>query len=276
MLFDNPVLYESALRNRRVRALLPTSLSSKELSSIGPEIREVSVVLAHVIDARFLQAVNDATESAIKGQSTEGQSRLILKEKLKAIGYIPPEGQSGRITDLSSDHRLNLIMETSVGLARGFARYFQGQYEGVLNAWPAQELYRALDRIEPRPWEEIWPEAAAAVDEEALSAYQENGIMVARKDSPIWVHISDFGLPYSPFKFNSGMRERDITRDDAIAYGLIQPKEKVEPAMESFGHKLKVSVKDLDQALQDSLLIGLDDRYEIRDGVLMRKEDHGN
>lgn len=276
MLFDSPILYSSAQRNRRVKALLPTTLSSKELSSIGPEIREVAVVMARVLDARFLQSVKDAVETVVEGNMTEGAARLALKDKLKEIGYIPPEGQAGRITDLSSDSRLNLAMDTSVGLVRGYARYLEGQDDAVLNRWPAQELYRAMDRIEPRPWSEIWPEAAAAVDTEALSAYQESGAMVARKDSPIWIEISDFGLPYSPFKFNSGMREKDVTRDDAVAYGLIEPKERVEPALEPFGHNLKISVDDLDEALQEQVMSGIDDRFEIKDGVLMRKGEHAN
>ena len=271
MLFDNPIMFRDALKNRRVRALLPTTLSSRELAAIGPEITEVAVVMARVTNAKFLQTVQDCVEAVIKGETTEGASRLVLKQKLQELGYTPPEGEAGRITDLSSDQRTNLVMEMGVGIARGYGRHLQGQNEATLRDYPVQELYRAIDKEEPRDWAMIWPEACAAVDPDALSAYQDSGEMIARKDSPVWVHISDFGLAYSPFKYNSGMRERDRSRADGIAYGLIGAKEKVEPHIEPFGRNFKMSVKDLDEALRNSVMNGLD-HFEIRDGVLTRKE----
>jgi hypothetical protein len=65
---------------------------------------------------------------------------------------------------------------------------------------------------------------------------EDNGRMVARKDSPIWDSLGDSDLfddgldnPFPPFAFNSGMWTEEISRDEAVELGLIDEGDKVEP-----------------------------------------------
>ena len=46
------------------------------------------------------------------------------------------------------------------------------------------------------------------------------GRMIALKDDPVWLKISDFGHPHPPFAFGSGMDMVDISRVEAVELGL--------------------------------------------------------
>ena len=140
----------------------------------------------------------------------------------------------------------------------------------MLEMFPAQELYRGEDRMEPRDWNAIWSEAAAAVDERALRVFQETGRMIDLKDSPIWLHISDFGLPFPPFKFNSGMTTDDVDFEQAEALGLMEPGRKVEKLPIDLGSQMKMSVAEIPEAMQRQILEALGPGYTIKEGVLTR------
>ncbi len=87
---------------------------------------------------------------------------------------------------------------------------------------PASELVRFQSRNEPRDWPVIWESGCVqAGDEEALSAFKRTGRMVALQNSGVWLAISDFGRPWAPFKFGSGMGRRNVSRRDAMGLDLI-------------------------------------------------------
>lgn len=273
MLFDKPILFEDAMQSAKVKALLPTTLSSAELAPIRRSVGRNALASARVYEARFLQDLADVVSATLQAKAQGGDglnlptARLQLREKLKAYGYTPPAGQEGRITDLTSDQRLNLMVQTQVDLNRGFGQYVQNEEPGILETWPAQELYRAEPRIEPRDWEEIWGEAAAKVDRLSLEAFKATGRFVALKSSPIWMTISDFGLPYPPFKFQSGMKVEDVERQDAIDLGLMTEDDRLEPlAPETIG--FKASAEGLSEKVKKQLLDELGDGYVFKDGVL--------
>src|SRR6185369_16237886 len=139
-------------------------------------------------------------------------------ELLDSLSYKPVPGEEGTLTDLSSDRRLNVMLDTNIEMAQGYGGWAQGQDKQILDQWPAQELIRVMNfdavaRGTARDWPGRWDDEGG----EFFGA----GRMIALKNAPIWKDISRFELPYPPFDFNSGMDVQDIERDEAIALGLI-------------------------------------------------------
>ena len=136
------------------------------------------------------------------------------------------------------------MVKTNVELAQGAGNYIAGHDDDVLDAWPAQELYRQEGRDQPRNWDGTNPKgdktltgfgsrwmfaAQASGDPDAARMLETTGRMIALKSSGIWQALGDFedglGNPYPPFAFNSGMWVRDVPRKTAESLGLIDPDE---------------------------------------------------
>jgi hypothetical protein len=58
--------------------------------------------------------------------------------------------------------------------------------------------------------------------------------MIARKDSPIWEELSRFHTPYPPFDFNSGMWVKDVSREEAVGFGILGEWDRVAPQRRGF------------------------------------------
>jgi len=275
MAFTSPVPFREALQSREVKALLPTTLSSRQIMRLAPELRERAAFSASTANAGYLQRISDVIHRVLDPHTvirdgrpvTEGldvaTARLTLKEALKEIGYQPDPAKRGTIQDLSSDRRLNLIIKTNVEMAQGYGNWQQGQ--ATLDAFPAQELFRAEDREEPRDWLQRWRGAGGRVFD--------GGRMIALKNDPIWTEISAFGLPYPPFDFGSGMDVRDIDRDEAVALGLLGPDDQVEPADRGFNDDLELSNPARDAKLRAALQDSLGDKVAFDGEVLRWQED---
>lgn len=258
--FTTPIDFEDALDSRRVRALLPTSLNSAQLSALRRDLKERAFFSARVTNAEFLQKLDtmiaailqprqDATGATV-GENN-ASARVQLKEFLDEIGYTPEPDKEGGIEDLSSDARLDLILDTNVEMAQGYGHFKQGQDEDVLLAFPAQELIRVSDAKEPRDWPERWVRAGG---------HLYNGRMIARKDDEVWNKLGDPGIfndglgnPYPPFAFNSGMDVVDIARSEAIALGVMADDEFVVPQDRGFNRDLKATPQVRSQSLRSGL-----------------------
>ncbi len=261
MMFTSPIPFFEALDSQRVKsALMPTEASSYQLQALAPEILERATFSARVANAQFLQGIHDNISSLIAAETDPATVRLRLKETLDSIGYMPDPDQRGGIRDLSSDARLNLIIDTQEKMSHGYGNWMQGQDQSVLDMWPAQELYRAEARINERAWNERWTSAGGTLHE---------GRMIAPKNSPIWVVISAFGLPYPPFDYNSGMDVRDIERGEAIRLGVIDERTpSVLPQTRGFNETLQASGTGFAKGLQAALLKSLGEHARIENGIL--------
>ena len=195
------------------KALAASPMKSADWSSIQAGLRDRAFFSASVDDARRLAVMREAVAKVAAGDLSESQARLAIREALAQTGYEPPEGKAGGIQDLSSQRRLDLIIQTNVAEARGYVRYLEGTSEGALAAFPCQELVRTQNRKAPRNWPEIWKGHGGAL--------YGSGRMIALKTDPIWTAISRFGHPWPPFDFGSGMGVRDVGRREAIRYGVI-------------------------------------------------------
>ncbi len=247
--------FAEALSLQRSRAKLPTNLGSSELRALDATLRRHSLFSARTTLEAYLDQIDRTVSSVLEPRTivrdgrevTVGTdpatARLELKQKLAELGYQPDAKLRGTIMDLSSDARINLVVKTNVEMMQGFGNLVQGQTEGALDEFPAQELYRLEDRNEERDWGQTangrWIAACrAAGDADAIDVWQRTGRMVATKDSRVWDELGNgaggyendaLGNPYPPFAFNSGMWVEDVQRDEAIALGLITEDEQVQP-----------------------------------------------
>ena len=268
MIFSKPIPFEEALENVQLRKVLPTSATSAELAAIAPEIRQRAFFSARTTNAAYLTRQQNLIAGMVSPEtvidpasgnrrpaqpgeySNPATVRTELKQALSSIGYTPDPEHAGGLQDLGSDIRLNLIISTQAGLSRGYGNWRQAQNPAVLDMWPAQELYRAQDRKERRLWGQAWNDARArltgrtsALPVDSLTGQADSG-MYALKNDPIWTEISEFDLPYPIYNYNSGMRVRDVDRDQAIALGLITADAQVKPQDRPFNESAQVSIPE--------------------------------
>lgn len=257
--------FAEALRKFGERRLKPADLSSSEWADVPLALRDRAFFVARVTNAQILQRFADLAREILDPKTVERDGRLVtegmdiptarlrIKEALAGIGYDPGD-KARTIQDLSSDRRIELVLDQNVQSAQGYGAWLQGQDDDALAAFPAQELFRAEDRAEPRDWRTRWMQAGGQIF---------GGRMIALKDDPIWTAISAFGAPWPPFDYNSGMWVRDVSRADALSLGLLAPGQTVEPPARAFNADLTASAHGLDPDLLGSLIRTFGDRVRV-------------
>lgn len=234
----------AALKQWRSREVFETDLGSADLRGLSRELLNRSIFSARVTNADFLNEVGVAVDEILAGRTNMAQGRWRLLRKLKELGYDPaigfpddlanvPPAERDSLQDLSSEMRLDLIIETNVRMASCYAQHLAGNTPYALHAYPAWELVRRLVRDVPRGspdshsigWPRRWDDATEAANGEGVS---EQGL-IARKDSPIWQALGDGAggytdtlfNPYPPFAFRSGMAWKPVARAQCIDLGLV-------------------------------------------------------
>jgi hypothetical protein len=212
---------EEYFRNKRV---LPTKLRTKGFERLPLWVKEQSFFMAGVMDVQLAGAFQRAAQAVLDGEMGEAEATRIIREGITASGYQPEPGQKGTIQDLNTIHRQLINLRTNVALANGWVA--DAQRRQVSTLYPAMKLVRGRNANEPRLWtEKLWPEAVAASGSKAKPDQ-----MAALLDDPIWLYLSDFGVPYTPLKWGSGMTQISLIKSKARDMGLLPPKGKVPPA----------------------------------------------
>jgi hypothetical protein len=255
MIFAHPTPFTEALRKLAGLDAMPTDLGSADLRKLDAGLRERSLFSARTNSAGYLQEVRDQLASLLGGETNMATARAALQDKLDALGYhpergfsgeenthIPPAGQ-GALQDLSSNGRLQLMLETNMRQVANFGYREQGNTSSALFQFPCWELVRLYPRevprgekvgkggaVEPDPenaWTARWQEAGGTLTD---------GRMIARKDDPIWEELGESGTfpdaldtAYPPFAFNSGMGWRQVPREECLELGVIEADEQVQP-----------------------------------------------
>lgn len=239
--------FKEALQSREVRSILPTEFRTDLLDTIPTALRERAVFSAGVVNVEFLQRVDDSVNDLLTGTVDRATKRVQLKQLLGSLGDDSIDNTD--LTDLRSDARLNLILDTQLNQAFGYGHWQQGQQADILDQWPAQELIRVQDAEVPRDWSARWAEAGGQFFGDR---------MIALKNDPIWTKISRFGTPYPPFDFQSGMDVVDVDRDTAIEAGLIDENTEIFPQSRDFNQELESSPEVRADWLRQGLEAALD------------------
>jgi hypothetical protein len=263
MLFASPLPFREAIESRAVRQLLPTDFRTRLLSEIPAELRERAVFSAGVTNTEFLQQVSDSVDELLDGKTDKATKRAELKQLLARLEYRPVDGEQGSLTDLSSDRRLNLILNTNLQLAQGAGTFKQGQEPDVLAQWPAEEIIDTNpgQTENRRNWAQRWAE---------LGGTFYGGRMIAKKGDPILTRISFFGLPYGPLALRSFWERQDVSADEALDLGVMTQAEidALSPQSRDFNTDLQATPEVRDAALKEALIDSLGGIGQFIGGVL--------
>ncbi len=263
--------FKEAISKLAGKRTITSALSSAQwLDQVPAALRDRAFFSARVTNAQLLQGLRTGVETLLQAANDPATARLEIKRLLQSIGYQPAAEDAGTIKDLSSDARINLQLRQNTESAQGYGNFAQGQEPGVIDAFPAQELYRLESREEPRDWETRWNGARGELGD-ATAAADARVAMVALKSDPIWERISAFGVPWPPYDYNSGMWVEDVDRDRAEELGLLAPGAPAPSNVASFNTDLQASTRDLDAATLASLKATFGDQVEIQgDAVVWR------
>ncbi len=254
-------------------------LGSAEWADMPVELRESSLWSAGVTYGRFLTGSQEQLSKAIglrreaveNGEAVVDRSSFIgtmaaLVRGGYSMGELTPVEPSlrGTLRDIGSRARLGLIYDMQVRKALGYSRWKMDQNPTSLNLYPAQRLTRLRPSKIPRDWDLIWQDAGEAVGWEGAS---QDG-MVALKTSPIWVEISEFGVPWPPFRYGSGMGLVDVPRNRAEDLGLIESGERLTPEDGAFTDGLEADTDSMSPAAVAQILEAFGDQVELIGTVL--------
>ena len=219
----------------RIKDLLPTDLGSDEVrEQVAADILRRSILSARMEDLRHLAVIRDVCADVVAGAINQATARERLLASLARMGHSPLD--EGGISNPASIKRLDLIIDTQRQMAASVAN-IAAETPATLEEWPAVELTRFVGKSVPRAdWAERWNAAGESVGWEG-AAKGVGGFpdwrMVALKGSPIWQALGDgvggyrdtLGNPFPPFAYGSGLAWADVSRDEAIELGLIEPGE---------------------------------------------------
>ena len=144
------------------------------------------------------------------GKADQATTRLNIKAALTPNGKLPYFEIGGVRQDID-DEWLDVVIKTNTDIVCGYRSFLQGIDPEVLDAYPAWELVKAKNGEEPCYWKARWVESGGQMH---------RGRMIALKNDPVWLRISDFGHPHPPFAFKSGMDMTDISRIKAVELKL--------------------------------------------------------
>ncbi len=219
-----------ALQMARARNLFPTTAGTAELRDMEREFLRRSVFSAGVTNTRFLQAVKTRVERLLGQEAPDiGRARRELRALLQGMGYTPEQGFGddepvvpGSIKDLSSNARLNLILETQIQLLSGHAQRQHGLTPSSRERAPFWEFIRVKESAAPRDWMTRWSKAGGKTEREGGEWK-----FIASKTADIWDKLGDAALfddalnvNHPPFAFHSGMAWASVSAKRAERLGL--------------------------------------------------------
>lgn len=145
------------------------------------------------------------------GKADQATTRSSIKAALTRNGKLPYFEIDGVRQELDNEW-LDMVIKTNTDIVCGYSRFVQGMDPEMLEAYPAGELVKARDGEEPYDWNIRWAESGGRTY---------NDRMIALKNDPVWLNLSDFGHPHPPFAFGSGMDVVDVSRVEAVELQLI-------------------------------------------------------
>lgn len=220
------------------KTVFPTSLRSDQIRFFWSKaLKEKALFSARTTSKEYLDKVKELLADYERGisQTPEGQpisqgierARTIMAEKLNELGLIERDENGntveGKMTNLGSTIRLNLIVKTNTALAHSMQQKMAAQDPLQKILRPFFELYRGEHRKTERNWYDRWLTAANRVGWEGV--VKGTTRMIARTDSPIWSELGNMfpdsiGVDSPPFCWGSGMRWKTVTAKEVKEMGL--------------------------------------------------------
>ena len=145
------------------------------------------------------------------GKADQATTRSSIKAALTRNGNLPYFEIDGVRQELDNEW-LDVAIKTNTDIVCGYRSFVQRMDPEMLEAYPAGELVKARNGEEPYDWKIRWAESGGQLY---------NGRMIALKNDPVWLNISDLGHPHPPFAFGSGMDVVDVSRVEAVELQLI-------------------------------------------------------
>ena len=250
MLLNAPAPFSEAVKALADKNLLPTNLDSAGIRALDAFLRSQSFYSATTTDEYLLQEYKDLINSLLNPATEQRPDRVTaanpegnvttgynpasassaIRQFLQKIGYAPAAEDAGTIKDLGSDARIQLVLQTNKQLAQGQGNWLQSQRRGVLESFPANELFRLEARAKQRDWLSRWRLAGEQTEDPIGTGWTvtPDGRMIALKNHDIWDWIGSSELfddaldvVWPPFAFNSGIWVKDVSRADCEAIGLL-------------------------------------------------------
>ena len=260
-MLTEPQPFQDALDALQRKMPYGSKRKSREWASIEPEVKRRAFFSARVESVRFLQRaraflldyLDEAREvlpngeialrADSRGRFVKQMMRLAVYEGLGPLGIPADQVDHESLTDVRSEARLKLIFDTNLRQSVGFGWWTQGMDPDVLHEYPAAKFVRYPGSLEKRP--------RHAAHEGDIRKKTDFGYWADYQNDP---QIGGFGNPYEPYGFNSNMGQEDVSRDEAIRLGLIDPKKELKrPRLPGFNDTLKASVQGLDIDLRRKL-----------------------
>ena len=262
IILDQPAPFSEAIKALADKNLLPDFMTSADIRALDAALKNQSFFSAQTTDEYLLKLYQDKIGGLlnpvrIAGQATTQYSpvyvRRAIQDFLISVNYSPAPEDAGTIKDLSSDARVQLVLQTNKQLAQGQGNWLQSQRSGVLDSFPADELFRLEERVQKRNWLARWRLAGEQTDDDIGTGWTitPDERMIALKNHDIWNWIGSSELfddaldvIWPPFAFNSGMWVKDVSRADCEEIGLLDKGEaapepaNIASAIESFSSKI--------------------------------------
>ena len=221
--------------------VFPTSLRSDAIRFWwSKELREQSLFSARTTSKAYLDRVKELLAAYQKqiGETQSGEpitqglqrTRMLMLEKLDELGLVERDEDGnvieGKMTNLGSTMRLNLIIKTNTELAHSMRMKMDAQDPLQKIMRPCFELVRNESRKVHRNWYDRWMTAADSVGWDGV--VRGTTRMIALTTSPIWTALGNMfkdsiGTDMPPFAWNSGMSWRTVTRKELLNAGLEIP-----------------------------------------------------
>ena len=294
--FVEPSDFEAALQELAAKHLLPTDMGSAEIRQLAKALRERSLFSARTTKVDILQTYREQIAEILNGDTNLATGRARVQDMLDALRYDPklgfpddedldiPPATPGSLRALNSNMRVDLVLRTNMQQVANHAFKEATQTGVALKDYPCYELRRLYPRAVPRGFKETkagmvpvegedWPSRWAECDGEFY-----DGRMIARKDDPIWGELGDsanfddaLDTDVPPFAFNSGYGWREVSREECLELGVIDPEDDVEPTGDDLNAGLSSSAKGIDPGLLKAAIKGLNaiidpisDRLKLR------------
>jgi len=262
--------WDKAVSRLSDKTVVGSRLRSAEWADVPLGLREASLFSAGVENARTLSVMR---EKLLQGAQQIRDGTFVDRSRFVAdlrqhLGAAP--GDSGNLADITSRKRLELIWHFQMQDAHAHATYKADLDPNLLDAFPAYRLVRIESRRVPREWFSLWAAAGASVNWVGAS----RTVMVALKTSPIWAALSQFGRPWPPFRYGSGMGLEDVDRDETEALGLLprgespaarlqRLREGSAAAQQDWNEGLRASVKGIAPEMRDHLALAFGDQVSF-------------